>query len=178
MWVNKDRVLSFSVCADGDLIVNVAEGHELVLNKTNANEVRISSTLSLNTDRKSEFSSSANVGDVMGDGTIYGGVSSVKNRPFFTVSPSFLKKMGKMKALEYIKSGEFHGHNDWELSNAAEIDDLHKNRSKGELASLLHRGRKYYWAVLQSGQVLSVNLDGSFAGQTMNSLYFIPIRYG
>lgn len=113
----------------------------------------------------------------MEDGTIYGGISPINDHAFFTVAPDNLKKMGKIRALEHIKSGKFHGHDDWELSHGVEIAVLYKHRSKGELSELLYRTRKFHWAILENGQVLSVNREGNFAGVTMQSLYFIPIRY-
>ena len=69
------------------------------------------------------------IGDVMRDGTIFAGISPDTNKPMYTTARDADSQMIWHRAAVYAEDLIAHGHDDWRLPTAAELDVLFNNRA-------------------------------------------------
>jgi hypothetical protein len=107
------------------------------------------------------------IGAVMKDGTIYGGISPTTHKPMFVAPKSSEKTMAFKQAAAYASTLEVGGHKDFRVPTMAELRVLFANRDKGALKGTFNAASKpkdakeakiaknYYWSStpVYSGQV-------------------------
>lgn len=89
------------------------------------------------------------IGDVMEDATVYAGISPDTGTRMFTTPANAPLRMTWREAMGYAAGLDAHGHKDWRLPSAAELDVLYKNQSKGALAGTFSKsisGSGWYWS--------------------------------
>lgn len=98
------------------------------------------------------------IGTVMKDGTIYGGLSPTTHKPMFVAPTSSDKVMPFNKAAEYARNLEVGGKKDFRVPTMAELRVLLANRDKGALKGTFNAASKpkdlkeirnaknYYWS--------------------------------
>jgi hypothetical protein len=115
-------------------------------------------------------------GDLMRDGTIYGGSSSVDGEVLFCMPEDVKIPSGKnllmswRDAIDYGKGRLEFGYSDWRLPTKIELDTLFVNKEQGALRKTFN-DRSFshdcwYWALNETGSLsaTAVNFTGGFEG--------------
>ena len=89
-------------------------------------------------------------GNIMPDGSICGGISPDTGKPFFTTARDAPSAMDHWDAVAYAEALDVHGHRDWALASASELNVLYRNRHIGALNGTFNETAWYpdgwYWS--------------------------------
>ena len=181
MDLEKGRVLSFSICANGDFLIDVAEGHELVAEHIGSNQLRVSAHPNIfqsdtpsSDDRSASFKEAAEIGQLMEDGSIYAGVSPIDGRSLYVAGPEHFQSGALRKTREVVNS-EMHGRTGWKVANIPEFLQIMQHRTRGESASIISGNRKYYRVTDENGKLISVDTAGNLDRNPRSSLPFFSV---
>lgn len=89
-------------------------------------------------------------GKIMPDGSICGGISPETGKPFFTTAWDAPSAMDHWDAVAYAEALDLHGHRDWNLPTANELNMLYRHRNIGALNGTFNETACYpggwYWS--------------------------------
>lgn len=88
------------------------------------------------------------IGDKMADGTVYAGISPTTGKQMFALPDDEFQTMSWRKAMRVAKRLNAHGHDDWRLPTADELNILFRARKRGAFKDNLSGsyGGGWYWS--------------------------------
>lgn len=107
--------------ADGHLVITAPGG--IVINKPAvANDTAVKAA-----------KDALEIGDKMADGTVYAGISPTTGNQMFALPADESLTMSWRKAMKVAKKKDAHGHKDYRVPDAEELNVLYQNKDKGAL---------------------------------------------
>jgi len=102
------------------------------------------------TEAKQEMKVGPKVGDVMKDGTIFAGISPDTHKAMYATPADAPRVYNFYEADEYANNLCAHGHRDWRVPTADELNTLYENRNEGALKGTLNETGLFpagwYWS--------------------------------
>jgi hypothetical protein len=110
------------------------------------------------------------IGQEMGDGTIYAGISPDDGKPMFATAKGSSGRMDFYDAVQYVKALDVHGHQDYRVPTINELDVLYENQDKGALKGTFEQAT--YWSSSEGLNIFAYYQRFSDGGQNFYSKYF------
>lgn len=177
-------VLSFSVCSNGDLILESAGSQQFEVTQDGPNRWRFSyliqSKNSSNPSPRSEvFNKYTRIGEILQDGTIYAGISPNTGQPFFVPQASAMQKLSIENVRRLMVNGELFGYRDWRFASHEEYQHLLQHRNSPEIQKVFGT-RKIFFMYNSEGQCRSFLTNEpkkEGISRSGGRAFFIAVRY-